>query len=156
MATILDHATNRFLENDKYLLTVEANERSMTHKFAEYLQSQIDESWNVDCEYNRDGSDPKKIDEIDSVISSNGIPTTRDTEAKTVFPDIIIHKRGKDGENLLVIEAKKNPTPAQEETDTIKLEKIQEQYRYRFSVFLSFFVGEDKKDISWKIHKELV
>ena len=36
---ILNVAKNRFLKNDDYLLSVEANERSITHKFAEHLQN---------------------------------------------------------------------------------------------------------------------
>ncbi len=46
-------------EKDKALLAVSANERSITHKLAEYLQTAFPE-YNVDCEYNRDGDDPKR------------------------------------------------------------------------------------------------
>lgn len=41
-----------FLKEDSYLSDVDANERSQTHKIAEYLQ-QILPEYNVDCEYNR-------------------------------------------------------------------------------------------------------
>ncbi len=37
---------------DNYLLDIMVNERTITHKLAEYLQEHIPE-YNVDCEYNR-------------------------------------------------------------------------------------------------------
>jgi predicted transposase YbfD/YdcC len=53
---IMEQAIIRFLEDDSYLLSVEVNERSLTHKFAEHLQAIIGCPWNVDCEYNRFGN----------------------------------------------------------------------------------------------------
>lgn len=41
-------------KNDSFLLENEVNERTIAHKFAEYLQKQFPD-WNVDCEYNRMG-----------------------------------------------------------------------------------------------------
>jgi hypothetical protein len=154
---ILDLATKKFIDNDKFLLSVEANERSLTHKFAEYLQPLVG-MYSVDCEYNRngDGNDPKEIGEINFVLGSDGTTTTSDTEAKTVYPDIIIHERGEGGKNLLVIEAKKNSTPEQEKRDKDKLDQIQQKYGYRFSVFLKFFVGNGKESIEWVLHNEKV
>lgn len=37
---------------DKYLLDINVNERTITHKLAEYLGEHIPE-FDVDCEYNR-------------------------------------------------------------------------------------------------------
>lgn len=87
------------ISKDSYLFVVDANERSLTHKFAEYLQEKFKE-WNVDCEYNRDGIDKKELQSFKKNISSD------DTDAVTVYPDIIIHHRGTK-DNLVVIEAKK-------------------------------------------------
>ena len=61
--------------HDRELLDVDANERSITHKLAEHLQREFP-GWHVDCEYNRVGREPRRL------------------EAKTVFPDIIVHRRG--------------------------------------------------------------
>lgn len=64
--------------------------------------------FDVDCEYNRDGVAPKKIGHLGLY------PDDDDTEAETVFPDIIVHRRGTE-QNYLVIEAKKStrsPTAA--------------------------------------------
>ena len=74
-------------ERDKYLLDNNLNERTITHKLATYLQEEFPDL-NVDCEYNR----------LENIVKTLRLPRDRvnwdDTEAKTVFPDIIIHKRG--------------------------------------------------------------
>ena len=49
---IIIRTLEKFLKDDSYLSDVDANERSQTHKIAEYLQ-QILPEYNVDCEYNR-------------------------------------------------------------------------------------------------------
>ena len=49
---IIIRTLERFLKEDSYLSDIDANERSQTHKIAEYLQ-QILPEYNVDCEYNR-------------------------------------------------------------------------------------------------------
>ncbi|XOB98390.1 hypothetical protein ACMC9I_10890 [Deinococcota bacterium DY0809b] len=112
---------------DSDLLDRETNERSITHKLAEHLQRKFPE-WNVDCEYNRLFSKTKKISyptqEIIEKITepiieisthkaekakskkSVAADMAADTKARTVFPDIIVHKRGR-RENLVVIEVKK-------------------------------------------------
>lgn len=138
---ILDIAKKRFLKNDTYLLSIEANERSITHKFAECLQSILGCAWQVDCEYNRYGTDPKIIEEIEQIVGKE--TTTSETKTKTVFPDIIIHRRGRNGPNLLVIEAKKDATETESNKDKEKLLKIKQQYDYTFAVFLDFKTGEN-------------
>ena len=68
--------------------------------------------------------------------------TTSETKTRTVYPDIIVHKRGPDGPNLLVIEAKKDAMPKEQKTDEKKLMKIKQKYNYTFAVFLNFKTGE--------------
>lgn len=141
---MLNIARQHFLENDAFLLTAEVNERSITHKFAEYLRDIFGCNWHIDCEYNRYGTDSKKIiEEIEQIVGKE--TTTSETKTKTVFPDIIIHKRGSNGPNLLVIEAKKNATKTESNKDKKKLLKIKQQYGYTFAVFLNFKTIE--KDI---------
>lgn len=45
---------------DKILLDINVNERTITHKLAEYLQQHLPE-FNVDCEYNRYQDYKKRI-----------------------------------------------------------------------------------------------
>lgn len=73
-------------KNDFFLLVKGVNERSIAHKFAEYLQEQFPD-WNVDCEYNRKGIKPKKLEGIRECDQHRN--TNR------VFPDIVVHQRNK-------------------------------------------------------------
>lgn len=84
----------RLWEHDKHLLDVDASERSITHHLAIYLQQEF-QGWDVDIEYNRDGYDIKRLRDL------------RDVPSDAVYPDIIVHRRGTNDDNLLVIEVKK-------------------------------------------------
>jgi hypothetical protein len=129
----IDRAIRRFKNKHSKLLDVRANERSLTHKLAECLQLEFEE-YDVDCEYNRRGTDVKRLERL----LFGGAPSD-DLDARTVYPDIIVHRRGED-ENVLVIEAKKQGVD-----DTIDLEKLydfthdpQFMYRYGAQVFFEF------------------
>ena len=100
--TKVENALREFFCKDDDLLCRDVNERSVTHKLAEHLQRQF-KGLNVDCEYNRYGDDdPKRL------VVAPGSTQTDCVEAKTVYPDIIVHKRGHDCSNELVIEVKKS------------------------------------------------
>lgn len=147
---LLELARERFLVRDASLLDINVNERSLTHKFAEYIQSIVGDNWNVDCEYNRFGTEPKIIHEIQNIINGESAPID-DLTAKTVFPDIIIHKRGPEGPNRVVIEAKKNATQDDRKKDMRKLHAIMEMYNYAFTVFIDFKTRD--KSIKWEIEE---
>ena len=148
VVSILEQAKTCFLKSEGALFTNDANERSLTHKFAEYMQMVIGHEWSVDCEYNRSGSDPKKIDVLRRIVGDN--TTTYETKSKTIYPDIIVHRRSKQGPNLLVIEAKKDATTKERELDTTKLKVIQDTYGYSFAVFMDFKVST-KNDIVFTV-----
>lgn len=97
-------AIKRLYARDQVLLEDDTNERSITHKLGEYLQQEFPR-WHVDCEYNREGHDDSKRIPRDLPERSTD-DTEDDTEAVTVYPDIIIHERGEE-KNLLVMEVKK-------------------------------------------------
>jgi len=114
---------------DKELLAIDVNERSITHKLAEYLQQQFP-YWHVDCEYNRREFDVKRLNlRFESVGPEV-------TEAVTIFPDIIIHRR-LSKQNLVVIEVKK----ASGNIETMDIEKIKaftkdSEFKYIYGIFL--------------------
>jgi hypothetical protein len=123
----LHAAYEGLLEHDRALLEVDANERSMTHKFAEHLQAEFS-GWNVDCEYNRNGELPKRL------VGTAEAVSTDNTDGKTVFPDVIVHHRGTI-ENLLVIEAKKSTTAATgRDVEKLRAYKAEHGYQFAFSV----------------------
>ncbi len=121
-------ALSQLLERDAYLLEIDANERSIAYRFAFYLQALLP-NWTVDCEYNRDGVEPKRLGYFDIH------PDNEDDEAKTVFPDVIVHLRGT-RRNYLVIEFKKSTSNVDRDIDRRKLEGYKQQLGYLFALFI--------------------
>jgi len=124
-------ALRLLLKYDVFLLEHAAHERSITHKLAEYLQQELS-SYHVDCEYSRHGIETKRLPRH-----------CNDTDMDRVYPDIVVHLRGTDDDNLLVIEAKPawNPDVGVPECDRIKLEEFTKptgEYRYQFGLFIGF------------------
>jgi hypothetical protein len=130
--------------HDYYLLKEDINERTITHKLAEHLQHYF-YSYNVDCEYNRN------INELDS-LKKIRISKTE----KSVFPDIIVHKRGKNDKNLLIVELKKSTSSESLDYDYLKLMSYTQQntpntLNYQFGVFIKIFTG-----CEWQANPELI
>ena len=126
-----------FLAQDAHLLRVNANERSMTHRFAIYLQEEFPE-YNVDCEYNRNEGGSKRINEFRKKFKRK--IDSDDENAVTVYPDIIVHHRGT-SDNFIVIEAKKTSGEIGDDLEKLKTYKNDLEYKYAF--FVKFPVGED-------------
>ena len=129
-------AYSAMVAQDVYLLEVDANERSITHKLAEHLQRELP-GWNVDCEFNRNGDLPKRLRGADESVS------TDDTDGRTVYPDIIVHRRGSDN-NLMIIEAKKSTT-ATFAGDIEKLKAYKTEHGYKFAYAVIFPVGDSAR-----------
>lgn len=126
-------ALSNLLAHDSYLLTVDANERSIVFRFAIYLQARLSD-WSVDCEFNRDGVEPKRLGHLELY------PGSDDEEAKTVFPDVIAHHRGTD-ENYLVVECKKSTSRVDRQIDIRKLRGYKEQLGYVHALFIEVGTG---------------
>jgi hypothetical protein len=127
------NALNELLAGDAHLLEADANERSISHRFAMYLQGGLP-GWHVDCEYNRDGEVPKRV----RLLGPS--PSAADTDATTVFPDVIAHRRNTK-DNYLVVEIKKSTSSVSEELDYMKLRGYKEDLGYRFALFVRFSTG---------------
>lgn len=129
----LSVALESLMKNDLFLLQNDVNERSISHKLAEYLQFAFPE-WHVDCEYNRNYNRKKKLD---FALPNEPIDSLK---ARTVYPDIIVHRRNTD-HNLLAIEIKKesNIKDDDEEKDKNKLRAfLGNPYKYKYGVFIAF------------------
>ncbi|TAN57451.1 hypothetical protein EPN15_04320 [Patescibacteria group bacterium] len=132
-------ALDQVFNNDAFLLESDANERSIAHKLAEYLQQQFN-GWHIDCEYNRHGLSSKEIPGIESCDVEKS--------SNLVLPDIIIHHRNTD-DNLIVIEIKKNKMV--DKCDNAKLSAFTKQdggYKYQFGLFIGFD-GLSEPQIVW-------
>lgn len=96
MEKLLENLIQKSLDdlyaNDKYLIEHRVAERDIVHRFAHYFENHmcgtVISEYNVDCEYNRNGYEIKQV---------NG---------SYIYPDFIVHKRGSNEDNLLVIEFK--------------------------------------------------
>jgi|SRR5882724_60995 len=127
--TALNRAIDKFVECDKHLLAADANERSMCHRIAVYLEQETP-GYDIDCEYNRDGFDVKRLE-----LAQRHTSTDND-EAVTVFPDIIVHRRGNNNDNLLVVEMKKAAAGTDIAYDRHKLRAFRRELKYTWAVHL--------------------
>lgn len=127
------------LELDKKLLQNNASERSISHRLALHLTDQFAD-FDVDCEYNRDGHEIKRLHLSDA---SNHL---EDPEGSPVFPDIIVHRRGTE-DNILVIEIKKSTSSVSDDCDLKKLSTFREKLHYRAALFLRLQCGVDNPTV---------
>jgi hypothetical protein len=137
-------ALAKLFERDADLLRNDVNERSITHKLAEYLQAEF-HGWQVDCEYNRNHDKTKTLKH-----SQRRTVRINNTDAVSVFPDIIVHQRETD-RNLLVIEVKQKTSRESSCFDIKKLCAFKEELRYKHALFLELKTGicETVDDLRW-------
>lgn len=135
--SLLD-SLEKLKQEDSDLLRYNVNKRSITHQLAVYLREEIDDGWDVDVEYNRVGdNEASKVVSmkcLESKIPDNKDP--KDLDAKTVYPDVVVHSRGEPNKNLLVIEAKKSGRSG--EYDREKLTAYKQELKYEYGVFVTF------------------
>ena len=129
---LVENCLEIFMKDDIFLLEVDADERTISHRLAFYLQSEIPEM-HVDCEYNRDGFETKKI--------SN----PKWTKPRGIYPDIFVHKRGENSNNILIVEIKKQEN-REIENDEIKLKEFtSDSYGCHFGLLIIFNTKENSK-----------
>ena len=92
---LVDTALRAVYKYDKYLIDIKAHERDIVFRFGIYFQGLLIKhekynKYNLDVEYNRNLYDPKKTENF-----NNG-----------VYPDVILHERGNNDNNILVLEFK--------------------------------------------------
>lgn len=135
---------------DAHLLEVDSSERSISHALAVRIWEKISLlGYNVDCEYNRDRDDVKRLKL--SIVQTN----SDDFEAKTVFPDIIIHRRGTNDYNLLVIEMKKYG--GNTKYDAEKIQAYIDELGYKFGLLLECPKdGKGEFSLKWRTKESVV
>ena len=166
---LLKKACEKLKAEDSYLLKNDLSERSIVFRFALYLSDEFKAlKYNVDCEYNRlpvskqgkfilslanklenlnqlSETERKKL--FENPMSDNPLIS------KKVFPDIIVHERGNNERNLLIIECKKssNPEVKDREYDKFKLGRYlkSDELKYLYGVFIEFIVG-DNPDVKFE------
>ena len=119
------NSLRRLFEQDVQLLTIDASERAIAAKLAQYLQLHFPDR-HVDVEYNRMGNAPK-------MVACSGNP-------ELVYPDIIVHLRMTDT-NVLAIELKKDSNSENKEKDILKLGAYRCELMYSHALFIRLGVG---------------
>lgn len=126
---ILEKACKKIYKEDRYLINHRVSERSIVFWLGIYIQRIISKdaelkSYDLDNEYNRNRQDLKRIPGFE-----NG-----------TYPDLIIHKRGSNKNNKVIIECKT------EWNDNIDrdMQKLREfinitgEYKYKYGVSTIF------------------
>ena len=110
-----------------YYEEADMHEVALCHRLAVYLEkSEKFDGYLIDCEYNRNETNVKK--------------NPPDKVKNCAFrPDIIVHKRGSDDDNLIMIEAKKaSANPSEKEEEKKRLRRHAEEYKYCYAFYVEF------------------
>jgi hypothetical protein len=132
---ILD-ALKILYEVDKYLISHRVSERNIVGRFYLYFNESIQlnfKGYNVDSEYNRNMEEPKRLPHFE----------------KGTFPDIIVHKRGSNEDNLLIIEFK-TWWNSNNSKDVLKIQGFMNPngvYKYKYG--LSIVLGKNEPILQW-------
>jgi hypothetical protein len=119
------------LQNDLALLERDASERAIAARLTFYLVP-LFERYDVDPEYNRHGLDPKIVD-----LPNN----CREGGKRLIIPDIIVHHRGNDDNNVLVIEMKKQSNRESRDCDRAKILAMKRELLYQHGLIIDLPVG---------------
>jgi hypothetical protein len=129
-------ALRSLLTRDIDLLERNVAERAIAAKLAGYLAQRF-RRHDVDVEYNRHGVDPKDVD----------LPRScRDRKKALIVPDIIVHRRGTDAENLLVIEMKKRTNRESRACDRAKIIAMKRELSYEHGALIVLPAGRGAKE----------
>ncbi len=134
----LGRALHTLVEKDGFLLQNATNERAISFRLAMHLQALFPD-WDVDCEYNCWETPCRPMRHMITPTDAAA------TEARTIYPDIAIHRRGT-AENLAAIEIAKSTSRFGKHQDIKKLKAYQQQMGYRHAVLLTVGVGDDIDD----------
>jgi hypothetical protein len=124
-------ALEDFYARESQLFEKDLGERTVTHRLAVHVERQFP-GWDVDCDYNRLGERTLRL-------PRGTIVSTDDNNAKSVYPDIVVHHRAIP-ENLLAIEVRKASNHQPPEHDQHKLRGLTDPYlwfAYRIGVLLT-------------------
>jgi hypothetical protein len=126
----LERARRKLEENDAHLLANDLSERCIAARLALYLQPEFPDH-HVDVEYNRFGNRVKRLQLPPACVRRRN----RNADPAAI-PDVIIHRRGADGPNILVLELKKTSNPAPRDCDRIRVIAFREQLAYEFGALI--------------------
>jgi hypothetical protein len=150
---IINEALELLYDEDILLIQNRAHERSIAFRFGLFFDGLIlessfgkDEELTIDFDYNRNGGNVKNMDGFN--------------QRHGIFPDIILHHRGYNNKNVLVIEIKGtwNKGNIARKGDFQKLEGfthlINNDYQYGLGAFIDLFPILEECQITYFINGE--
>lgn len=129
-------AMKELYNKDRILLKDNVSERCLVYNFARHLEKILKDTeyrnLSIDLEYNRSCERLKELE-----------------GQKTSYPDLIVHERGTDDKNTIVIEFKKwnNKNIKVLEKDRKKLKGFKYEYRYKMPILIIFDKESNEKVI---------
>src|ERR1700757_776801 len=108
-------ALQEFYAQEAFLLERDLGERTLTHRLAVYMEKHYP-GWRVDCDYNRLGERTLRL-------PKGTIVSTDDALGKSIYPDIVVHRRAVP-DNLLAIEVRKAANHQPVDHDRHKLKAL--------------------------------
>ena len=142
LETAISDALDILYSKDKYLIShkpfytsnendIHVSERGIVFRFGIYFQEIFNQShlllnYNIDTEYNRNFDKPKTL------------PNTPWEDGHGAYPDLIVHERGSNNSNLLIIEFKTWwSDPYTIDLDRTKLKAFKEPpYNYKYALLV--------------------
>jgi len=112
-------AIRDFYAREAYLFEKDLGERTLTHRLAVYIERQFP-GWEVDCDYDRLGERTLRMPKA-TIVS------TDDHLGKSIYPDIVVHRRAVP-DNLLAIEVRKATNHQPPDHDQHKLCALTDPY----------------------------
>ena len=143
---MINNAIDKLYENDNYLLNINVNEpiedhvceRAAVFRFGIYFQEELNDSeykeYNLDCEYNRNGRNPKILPNFE----------------KGIYPDIILHMRGNNNYNVVALEFKGWWNKVQKIDKKKIRELINKQGEYRYQEGYTILLTKTRNKVKVK------
>jgi hypothetical protein len=123
-------ALSEFYAREAFLLARDLGERTLTHRLAVHLERQYP-GWSVDCDYNRLGERTLRL-------PHGTIVSTDDHLGKSIYPDIVVHRREVPN-NLFAVEVRKTTNQQPPEHDRHKLRALTDPhlwFAYAIGIYL--------------------
>ncbi len=155
LVKLVQDAVSALIAEQPSLLELAIHEQSISHRIAMHLEQRVEAGLHVDCEYNRhlDFAKIIEISDIDHAARKTcGCSACRDTNdpidrERRFRPDIILHQRNTDAQNLIVVEVKRDKFCPFDEAKIKAMTKQQGVFRYRIGVFIYFL--KDSPEFLW-------
>lgn len=147
---LLKQSVDLLYKNDSYLIKHSVHEQDISHRIAYYFENLLNNyswykksSFNVDVEYNKNFDDTKRVHSNCDDCGNDRCYINQssyyiDNYQSPCKPDIILHERGSNDNNILVIEIKKCNNECKE--DFAKLSALTcnaSDYKYKIGIYIN-------------------